>query len=83
MQCKFSFTLIKRILRSSVKSLTRPRLFAKVSLAGLAVTEVNAFSGTAALTDCGVIAVILSTVATDAKSIPNILSETSSLSSQE
>ena len=43
----------------------------------------SAPSGTAALTDCGVIAVILSTVAIDAKSNPNILSETSSLSPQE
>jgi hypothetical protein len=44
MHCKFSFTLLKRILRSYVKYLTRPCLFAKVSLTGFAVNEVNALS---------------------------------------
>jgi hypothetical protein len=44
MHCKFSFTLLKRILRSYIKYWTRPCLFAEVSLTGFAVNEVNAFS---------------------------------------
>jgi hypothetical protein len=37
MHCKFSFTLLKRILRSYVKYWTRPCPFAEVSLTGFAV----------------------------------------------
>ena len=49
----------------------------------LTSSVVSAPSGTAALTDCGLIPALLSTVAIDAKSNPSILSETSVLSPQE
>jgi hypothetical protein len=49
----------------------------------LTSSVVSAPSGTAALTDCGLIPALLSTVAIDAKSTPSILSEGSVLSAEE
>ena len=49
----------------------------------LTSSVVSAPSGTAALTDCGLIPALLSTVAIDAKSTPGILSESSSLDPEE